>query len=753
MPETYTDWTLVSLSPLGRTSLVLAVVFTIAAAAFVVWSYRRVRRPGFLVATRVLGALLVLGFLIEPALQLRVVRRVKNRLAVVVDRSRSMSLATEDGPPRYDTALALFEAGKDGLARLAESNLVELFDLDAPISDSVLASPPVAEGSDLVTALERARDSGGGKPLAGVVLISDGADTAEAEGTERGVLSTQAKGRLERLGVPVNTVYAAGGGFRDVALTDVHGDEFAFVHNTFEIEVVIEAVGFAGVALPLTLKRNGEVVAQQTVVLGKEGRTRVAVKSKPDKIGEFVYSVSVPLLAGEAVTSNNERSFVLSVIRDKIRVLQVAGRPSWDERFLRQHLKENPNVDLISFFILRTPTDLTGAGENELSLIPFPVEKLFTSELRSFDVVIFQNFDYRPYHMEHYLPNIRAAVRDAGLGFVMIGGDQSFGDGGYLGTDLEDILPLVPAAGGGVDRVVRPTLTPAGRTHPVTDLTRGAGSNDSAWRQLGAWKSENRTGGLNSGATALVVDPENNGPDGSPLPLIAVMDAGQGRTLAIASDSTWRWRFTAGDEGGASDRAYHRFWSNTLRWLVRDPGHSRVRVVPERRRFEVAAPADVTVTVLGQDYQPVPTAHVRLTLEASGSGVVRMNDVTTGEGGLSRMRYSDLPGGAYTVRAEATGPAGKLGEGQGVFVVESRSIELSRGAPRPDLLAAMAKQTGGRYLTADDAPWSKLELVNPEVVEVDRRRNVEIWDNGWALVAAVLLLAADWAGRRRRGYV
>ena len=53
------------------------------------------------------------------------------------------------------------------------------------------------------------------------------------------------------------------------------------------------------------------------------------------------------MLPGEAVTENNARSFVLRVIRDRVRVLLVAGRPSWDVRFLRGLLKQDPNVDLV----------------------------------------------------------------------------------------------------------------------------------------------------------------------------------------------------------------------------------------------------------------------------------------------------------------------------------------------------------------------------------------------------------------------
>jgi hypothetical protein len=85
----------------------------------------------------------------------------------------------------------------------------------------------------------------------------------------------------------------------------------------------------------------------------------VTFEVTPPRVGRYVYEVSVPIAPGEAVTSNNTRSFVVRVIRDKIRVLQVAGQPSWDVRALRQMLKSNPNVDLISFFILRTQDDVS----------------------------------------------------------------------------------------------------------------------------------------------------------------------------------------------------------------------------------------------------------------------------------------------------------------------------------------------------------------------------------------------------------
>jgi len=51
---------------------------------------------------------------------------------------------------------------------------------------------------------------------------------------------------------------------------------------------------------------------------------------------------------------------------------------------------------LISFFILRTPGDDPHSSQDELSLIPFPTQEIFQEQLKTFDLVIFQNFNHRP---------------------------------------------------------------------------------------------------------------------------------------------------------------------------------------------------------------------------------------------------------------------------------------------------------------------------------------------------------------------
>ena len=102
----------------------------------------------------------------------------------------------------------------------------------------------------------------------------------------------------------------------------------------------------------------------------------------------------------------------------------MVGRPSWDVRSLRSLLKRNPNVDLVSFFILRTNESVDSARTNELSLIPFPTNELFYEELGSFDLVVSKLHLPGSSRVRQYLPRIRDFVENGG-GFVMVGGEQS----------------------------------------------------------------------------------------------------------------------------------------------------------------------------------------------------------------------------------------------------------------------------------------------------------------------------------------
>jgi uncharacterized membrane protein len=458
---------------------------------------------------------------------------------------------------------------------------------------------------------------------------------------------------------------------------------------------------------------------------------------------------------GEAVAENNSRSFVLRVIRDRMRVLLVAGHPSWDERFLRGLLKQDPNVDLVSFFILRSNSDDPGPQE-DLSLIPFPVAEIFGEQLRTFDAVIFLNFAYGPYRsleIDRFLPNLRDYVRNGGA-FAMVGGDQSFGEGRYGGTALAEVLPVAPVDGTGPnDSEVRPRLTGEGRRHPVTSLAAGEGPNEAAWAALPALDGLNLTRALPPGSgSAVLLEAPGVVVDGRAAPLVAVREVGQGRTLAVTTDSAWHWGFVAA-ESGAGIRAYQRFWSSAMRWLVRDPELTPLQVEPDAPATDPGAAVGLSITARGPDYGPASGRRVSAELVAEDGRTVARGEAVSGSDGAARIELVPPGPGAYKVVARSEGvPDGAPEVATTAVAVRGAGPEDADAAPRPELLSAMAGATGGGFSALPGGGLPDLKLADPEVVEIGRRKDVPIWDRGWLLGLLALTLGGEWILRRRWGY-
>jgi uncharacterized membrane protein len=761
LPPGFNAWRLTALTPLPHWAIAVLALLCLAAVALA-WrglrgEARRGRRAA-LVALRALSAVLALAVLVEPAVELLRTARVRNRFAVLVDTSRSMRFPEERGErSRAEAAAAAVREARSALAGLSDRVDLEYYGFGAEVAPAsaetaVQGLPAVGGKTDLLGALEAVSGGAGGpaaagRKLAGALVISDGADNvALKEGA-----TPATRKRLEALGFPVNAVAVGRDAPRDLAIERVAVDDFAFVRNKVTVEATVRARGFTGQEIQVVLRREGNAVATAAVQLepGRDTYT-VPLSFSPDETGTFVFTVSTPVLPEEAIAENNARSFVLRVIRDRIRVLLVAGRPSWDVRFLRGLLKQDPNVDLVSFFILRTNADSPGPQE-ELSLIPFPVTEIFGDQLHTFDAVIFVNFAYGPYRqleIDRFLPNIRDYVRKGGA-LAMVGGEQSFGDGGYADTAIQDVLPVQSISGlPEVEGEAKVRLTPEGRRNPITALVPGEGASDALWAALPPITAVNLTRALapGMGASVLLETPTVQA-EGRPAPLVAIRQVGQGRTLAVTTDASWRWGFEAA-EAGQGDRAYQRFWNSALRWLAKDPSLAPLQVEPDAPAAEPGAAVGLTVTAHGPDFGPAAGSKVSADLVAEDGQSVAHGEAVAGPDGTARIELAPPGPGAYKIVAHADGSSD---EATAAVAVRGAGPEDADAAPRPALLRAVAEVTGGGFSDARDG-LPRLAVNDPEVVEVGQRKAVPIWDRWWTIAALAAVLAAEWILRRRWGW-
>jgi uncharacterized membrane protein len=687
------------------------------------------------IALRSATALLACLVAVQPQWVQQEVREIEGRLAVLVDVSRSMGVRSSSDETRLAAALAKLQSA---IERAPQG--VDVFTFGGSMRSARLAdlSPKSAIEDDtrIAEAVRRvAREQD--EALGAVLVLSDGADHEPGFQPES----------LKSLGVRVHTAaFGVESAAYDDAIRSVQADGHAFLREPGQVEVMVRSSEGGGTRV-VSLRHEGELVAEASVELDAQGEGRVSLPFTPMRLGRAVYSIALTIDSRDAVPENNERAFLVRVARDRLRVLLVCGSPTWDTRYLRAFLKADPSIDLITFFILRTGSDLSMAAPEELSLIPFPTDELFREHIDSFDLVIFQDFDHGPYQVARYLGRIRDYVRDGG-GFAMVGGVRSFGAGGYAATPIDEILPVdvVSGAQAYVEGEIAPSLVDATSAHPLVELAPDPAENIAAWKRLAPLVGANLLGAPRKGAQVLLEHPTERRADGSAMPILAVGPAGKGRVLALGADSSFRWGVTtAGLTGDAS--AYDRFWDRALRWLAADPLLDPARIETDRERYGPGGALEAKMALRDRDYRAVSGQAIELVV-ADNAGVersvARAQSDAQGNASVSLSVPSD-PGG---YRLLARRPNGEALAEEG-FIVEQGGDELADPRPRHALLEAIARATGGRAYDAG----ATLDLK-----ALDRTRGRTLgsrvqapFSSGWALAVLIALFSIEWMLRRAWG--
>lgn len=150
------------------------------------------------------------------------------------------------------------------------------------------------------------------------------------------------------------------------------------------------------------------------------------------KIGSQV--VTADITSSFTKPPTNSVSTNVQVVYSKSTILHISVGPDWSLRTLRQKLKFWPNLDLLSYYILRETTSDQTIPNSQLSLIEFPAEKLFGSNLQNFHGIIAQNFMFDSYLGENEANNLIKYVENGGR-LVIQAGPLSFqSDNSYLNS-------------------------------------------------------------------------------------------------------------------------------------------------------------------------------------------------------------------------------------------------------------------------------------------------------------------------------
>lgn len=699
-------------------------------------------------------ALIVLAML-RPTLVYTQTKKQAATLVVLADQSRSMTVPDAVGnKTRWDALRGAIDDAAPALARLQRDFELKAYTFDSDLHAAQaqagkieLPETPEGQQTAIGAALEKVLQDEAGKRLLGVVLLSDGAQRAYAPND---LPPQTAAARLQHLGYPIFT-FPLGqsrglGEAKDVSVKDLVVNPDVFVKNELAINGQVRIDGYVNVDIPVrvlfeTSPGKMETVAEETIRATEDGQMLpIHMTYTPETPGEWRLTLEVGDQQGELVTTNNRLSTFVRVLKGGLNVLYLEGSLRVEQKFIRRALDSSPDIKVDS--VRLDPRDPRSR----------PPDMADRFKPGKYEVYILGDIDSTAFQDDE-LANLAACV-SRGAGLMMLGGFQSFGPGGYADTPLARVLPVgmdanerqLPEEPPRTDLhwpgPLKMEPTQLGLMHFAMVLTGNRQENAALWSKLPPLEGANKLHNLAPGAIVLAEA-------GTDKPLLVAQNFGDGRVMAFAGDSTWRW-WMHGYES-----AHKRFWRQVVLWLARkdqaQEGAIWVRLA--QRRFAPSQRVEFTMGAMSPSGEPVS--------DATFNAEVVLPDGTKRP--LSLVRQDDQMAGSfrdtqtagdYSIEVTATQKDQPLGSTRSRFLVFQQDLELDNASADAATLGSLAVMTGGQSLAPEQLPELVKKLLDETAsLDVQQETKKTFWDTWSFFLTLVGLLGVEWYLRKRWGLV
>jgi len=690
----------------------LAISIAVAALTLTVLFYLRSRRTAptrhliFLTALRAFAVLIITVLALKPLVTKRIELSREGERIVLLDTSGSMGISDYPNlPNRLQSVAETLKSDSPVMAELKKRFKIEVHPFASEIGSEVAVADvgtlePKGTSTDIAAALTNAAAKLEGKENAGIILFSDGVETA--------LKPAAYSGKTPVTVVAVGSKLSAEGTFKDLIISRVEvlpaGEAVVSKGNLAQLAVYVEGLGLAGLVTPVYLKDvSGAVLAQENVTIdSRRGDQKVVLSFTPAQKGNFKYTVEMPARPEETIQENNSQILNITVTDPQIRVLYFEGTLRWEYRYLKRVLERDPNVRLLSLVRLSQKTFYQQGNVTDIQLTGFPKD---LDTLKRFNVIMVGDLPSSAFSAED-MANIKEAVR-AGAGFVMLGGYNSFADGGYAGTPIADVLPVSMGAGGQDKNEFVPALTDQGEVSPIfsglADYFAGPGRK--AAGDLPPLLGQVRLGTPKAGASVLAINPLRSDAEGN-LSVLVVQPYGSGRAAAFAGDTTWQWYSAL--KGLGLESPYVRFWGQFVRWLARrdaeaETGTPGVTAWIDKAFYALGDSVNVTAEVRGVDGLLTDKATVEAALEGAEGGATPMGQIAGSRGSYS-CATKPAAAGTYKIVVKASEGGKAIGESAASFEVGVENVELRRIDLDEDNLRKIAADSGGEYVPLVEFP-------------------------------------------------
>ncbi|MFT5153032.1 MAG: putative membrane protein [Planctomycetota bacterium] len=760
--------------------VVPALAIALVAASLLWWSYRpastSMRRRTLAVCLKLVAILLLALCLAEPLLRRTHAKPGVNKLWVLADDSRSMQVRdTLGSDSRADRMLEAVVLDSAWMRTAKENFEIELFAFGERLRN--LRGPEDLAFEDTRTALEESLQylyqQAAVQPIAAVFLFGDACLTDSLDELE-----------LVDTLPPIHPVLFADTPQRDLGIARLQVSQTDFEQSPVSIHADVRTIGCAGDAIIVELLDETEAVvaSESTIRLTDDEPIRVSLDAPADSAGLHFYRVRARLLdesaaAEEATLANNERWAAVDRSTGPFRVLYVSGRPNWEFKFMRRALDGDSELELVGLvriarrqprFTFREGSDRRnqlwdGFDQRDAEYAEQVDEPVLTrlgtrDELelrggfprRAEDLFVYDGLIVDDMEAAFFDGDQQALIEDfvsrRGGGFLALGGENTFVEGGYHRTPLGDLLPVYLNHQDGA----RPSplgyqlaLTREGWLEPWVRLRGTEQEEFLRLAEMPRFQTLNRVGDLKPGAICLL---EAHSKRGDSRSAFAVQRFGRGRAAAMMIGDLWRWDL---QRPNPELSELGRAWRQTLRWLVSD--------VPRQVTLELTSLPGEAMQVFRASlrdaaFHAIDDAALRIEVHPPQGDPFELDAVpSTTEAGTWLAELTPRTSGPYRACLSASDADGaELGTDEAGFVWEPEAQEYRDLIPDRAAMQRLADRTGGSIVEVDDLESLAEELPGREMPVTEEELD-PIWHRWWIMALALACLCGEWGLRRKNG--